>query len=150
MKKFSLSTWLYFMIPSILGVILFMIPLKFGDEWKVPVAKLADILSTAIEPAMPMAAMIVIIIAAIGSVLFLFVRQNHSKPSFIITLFKVSPFWTITRVIGAIFAVMVTFQIGPEAVWNIKCQGDYSFRRMDWCHSYSPFSSLQVYCCRSC
>ena len=45
MKKFSLSTWLYFMIPSILGVILFMIPLKFGDEWKVPVAKLADILS---------------------------------------------------------------------------------------------------------
>ena len=58
MKKFSLSTWLYFLIPSILGVILFMIPLKFGDEWKVPIAKLADILSTAIEPAMPMAAMI--------------------------------------------------------------------------------------------
>ena len=123
MKKFSLSTWLYFMIPSILGVILFMIPLKFGDEWKVPVAKLADILSTAIEPAMPMAAMIVIIIAAIGSVLFLFVRQNHSKPSFIINLFKVSPFWTITRVIGAIFAVMVTFQIGPEAVWNENTGG---------------------------
>ena len=72
---------------------------------------------------MPMAAMIVIVIAAIGSVLFLFVRQNHSKPSFIITLFKVSPFWTITRVIGAIFAVMVTFQIGPEVVWNENTGG---------------------------
>ena len=76
MKKFSLSTWLYFMIPSILGIILFMIPLKFGDEWKVPIAKLADILSAALEPAMPMAAMIVIIIAALGSVLFLFVKTE--------------------------------------------------------------------------
>lgn len=118
MKQFSLSTWLYFLIPSILGVILFMIPLKFGEEWKVPIAKFADILSTALEPIMPMTATIVIIIAAIGSVLFLFVKPNDAKPSFVVNLFKVSPFWTITRVIGAVFAIMVTFQLGPEAVIN--------------------------------
>src|SRR6185312_7917307 len=111
-KKFSLSTWFYFLVPSILGVVLFMIPVKFGEEWKVPIAKFADILSVALEPFMPMTAMIIIVIAALGSLLYLFVRADHAKPSFVMNLFKVSPFWTITRVIGAVFAVMVTFQIG--------------------------------------
>ncbi|WP_342513303.1 YjiH family protein [Sporosarcina sp. FSL K6-1522] len=123
MKKFSISTWFYFLIPSILGIVLFMIPLKFGNEWKVPIAKFADILSVALEPLMPMTAMIIIVIAALGSVLYLFVRADHAKPSFAMTLFKVSPFWTITRVIGAVFAVMVTFQIGPEAIVNENTGG---------------------------
>lgn len=100
-----------------------MIPLKIDDEWKVPIAKFADILSTALEPLMPMTAMIIIVIAAIGSLLFLFVRPEHAKPSFITQLFKVSTFWTITRVLGAIFAIMVTFQIGPEAITNENTGG---------------------------
>ncbi|MEK5040017.1 YjiH family protein [Sporosarcina sp. FSL K6-3457] len=123
MKKFSLSTWFYFLIPSILGIILFMIPVKFGDEWKVPIAKFADILSIALEPTMPMAAMIIIVIAALGSLLFLFVRADHAKPSFTESLFKVTPFWTVTRIVGAIFAIMVTFQIGPEFIWNENTGG---------------------------
>ncbi len=123
MKKFSISTWFYFLIPSILGIVLFMIPLKFGEEWKVPIAKLAAILSVALEPVMPMAAMIIIVIAAIGSLLFLFVKADHAKPSFVVSLFKVTPFWTITRIFGAIFAVMVTFKIGPEAVWSENTGG---------------------------
>ncbi|MEK3935867.1 YjiH family protein [Sporosarcina sp. FSL W7-1349] len=123
MKKFSLSTWLLFLVPSILGVVLFMIPLKFESGWKVPIAKFADILSVALEPTMPMTAMIVIVIAALGSLLFLFKRSDGAKPSFIMSLFKVSPFWTVTRILGAVFAVMVTFQIGPEAVWNENTGG---------------------------
>ena len=123
MKKFSLSAWLLFLVPSILGVALFMIPLKFESGWKVPIAKFADILSVALEPAMPMAAMIVIVIAALGSLLFLFKRSDGAKPSFLTSLFKVSPFWTVTRILGAVFAIMVTFQIGPEAVWNENTGG---------------------------
>lgn len=123
MKKFSLSTWLLFLVPSILGVILFMIPLKFASGWKVPIAKFADILSGALEPAMPMTAMIIIAIAALGSVVFFFKQSHGKKPTFLEGLFKVSLFWTITRVLGAIFAIMVTFQIGPEAVWNENTGG---------------------------
>lgn len=95
-----------------------MIPLKFGEEWKVPIAKLADILSGWLEPAMPMAAMIIITIAAIGSLIYSVLPRTSSKPSFMESIFKVTPFWTITRIIGAVFAIMVTFQIGPEAIWS--------------------------------
>lgn len=123
MKKHSTSTWLYFLVPSLLGIILFMIPLKFGDEWKVPIAKFAAILSGWVEPAMPMAAMILISIAAIGSLVFLFIPRSNSKPSLMESLFKVTPFWAITRLVGAIFAIMVTFQVGPEAIWNENTGG---------------------------
>jgi len=123
LKKFNLATWLTFLIPSIIGVFLFMVPLKFDGEWKVPVAKLAKSLSTIIEPAMPMAAMIIIVIAALGSLLHLPIRRVSPKYSLSFSLFKVSTFWTIVRILGAIFAVMVTFKIGPEAVWGDSTGG---------------------------
>lgn len=123
MKKHSLSTFLYFLIPSILGIILFMIPLKFGEEWKVPIAKFADILAGWLEPAMPMTAMIIIAIAAAGSLIYSFIPRSSSKPTLMESLFKVTPFWTITRIIGAIFAIMVTFKIGPEVIWNENTGG---------------------------
>ncbi|MCM3636411.1 YjiH family protein [Sporosarcina luteola] len=123
MKKHHLSTWLYFLIPSILGVILFMIPLKFGEEWKVPIAKFADILSGWLEPAMPMTAMIIIVIAAIGSLLYAFIPRSSSNPSLMEGLFKVTPFWTVTRLLGAVFAIMVTFKLGPEAIWSENTGG---------------------------
>ena len=123
MKKFSISTWLLFLLPSILGIVLFMIPLKFESGWKVPIAKLADTLSVAIAPIMPWTATIILIIAALGSVLFLAVRKEHAKPSFVSGLFKVSLFWTVVRIIGAVFALLVMLQVGPEAIWNENTGG---------------------------
>ena len=38
-------------------------------------------------------------------------------------LFKVTPFWTVTRVVGAVFAVLIIFQLGPEAIWNENTGG---------------------------
>ena len=76
MKKFNLSTWFLFLVPSILGIILFMIPVKFGESWKVPIAILADLLSTIIAPVMPWIATITLIIAALGSIA-LFVNSKR-------------------------------------------------------------------------
>lgn len=123
LKKYTISTWLTFLIPSLIGIILFMIPLPSGDTKKIPVATLANLLSSILEPAMPMTAMIFIAIAALGSILFSFVKTETASSTFIVTLFKVSPFWTVVRTIGAIFSVMVTFQLGPEAIWNENTGG---------------------------
>ncbi|NME07750.1 YjiH family protein [Psychrobacillus sp. BL-248-WT-3] len=115
MKKFSLFTWLLFLLPSIAGVILFMTPLPIGGEIKIPIAWFASLLSGVLEPSVHWIALITLFIAAIGSLIFLFIPKNDS---FINNLFKVSIFWTITRVVGAIFSVLIIFQIGPEAIWS--------------------------------
>lgn len=123
MKKHSLSTWFLFIVPSLLGIILFMIPLKLTGDWKVPIATFADLLSGSIAPIMPWTATIILFIAAIGSIIFTFVNIDEKQPGFITNLFKVSLFWTITRIIGALFALAVVLEIGPEAIWNENTGG---------------------------
>lgn len=123
MKKFNLSTWLLFLIPSILGVFLFMIPIKYAGDIKVPIAILGDILSGTVAPIMPWTATITLIIAAVGSIIFLFKQTDGQKSSFITNLFDVSVFWVITRIIGAILALLVVLKAGPEWIWSANTGG---------------------------
>lgn len=114
-KKFSLSTWLLFLIPSIVGVILFMIPLPDGDELRVPIASLAGILSGWLSPVIQWIALITIAIAAIGSLFYIGRKKDDSFAS---GLFKVTPFWLVVRIVALVYVIMIIFQIGPEPVWN--------------------------------
>ncbi|MCZ8538089.1 YjiH family protein [Paenisporosarcina quisquiliarum] len=117
MKKFSLSTWLLFLIPSIIGIFLFMIPFKIDGEWKIPVAILANEVAKFVEPIMPWTVTIVMILAAIGSLIYQFKKDsNPEEQTFFEKLFRVNWFWTIVRIVGAIFAVMVVANVGPEAI----------------------------------
>lgn len=115
MKKFSLSTWLLFLLPSIAGVILFMIPLPIDGGFQIPIAWLAGLLSGVLEPVVQWLALITLLIAAVGSIIFLFLPKEDT---FINNLFKVTPFWTITRIVGAVFAILIIWQLGPEAIWS--------------------------------
>jgi nucleoside recognition membrane protein YjiH len=123
MKKYSLSTWLLFLIPSILGILLFMIPVKLFGDWKVPIATLADILSGFIAPIMPWTATIILIIAALGSFFYFIKGKDEDDTSFTTNLFSVSIFWVITRIIGAVLALLVVLQIGPEWIWSENTGG---------------------------
>ncbi|MDN7241850.1 YjiH family protein [Planococcus sp. N028] len=119
MKKYPLSTWLLFLIPSILGVFLFIVPISTKEGWVVPIALLANWVAGYIESAAPWIMLTIMLIAAIGSILSITRKVNeHHTVSFFDRLFNVNLFWTIVRVIGAVFAVMVLFQVGPEAVWS--------------------------------
>lgn len=120
MKKFSLSTWILFLLPSIAGVILFMIPLPIGDGFQIPIAWLASILSTVLEPVVQWLALITLLIAAVGSTIFLF---KPKEETFINNLFKVTPFWTATRIVGAVFSILIIWEIGPEAIWSENTGG---------------------------
>lgn len=120
MKKFSLSTWLLFLLPSIAGVILFMIPLPIDEGIQIPIAWFASILSTLLEPVVQWVALVTLLIAAIGSFIFLF---RPKEETFINNLFKVTPFWTVTRIVGAVFSILIIWQIGPEAIWSENTGG---------------------------
>src|SRR5699024_9594221 len=61
--------------------------------------------------------MIIIVITAIMTVIAKMIgKEALNKTPFFQQLFNVTPFWLITRVLAAIFAVMVYFNLGPEAV----------------------------------
>ncbi len=109
----SRGSMLRFLIPSIIGILLFMVPVSIGGEVTIVVAILAGWFQGAIGPALPYIAAAFMLAAVIGTIAARFV---HIPSPFLQTLFNVSVFWMIVRILGFIFAVMVLFSIGPEPV----------------------------------
>ncbi|RNF40080.1 YjiH family protein [Planococcus salinus] len=129
MKKFSASTWLLFLLPSLLGILLFLVPIPTTDEdgavvWMVTIAVLANWMAAQIETIVPWIMLGILTIAAVGSLLAITKKPNLSDDApFFDKLFNVNLFWTIVRILGAVFAFMVLFQVGPEPVWNENTGG---------------------------
>lgn len=118
-QEVSSSAIWKFLIPSLIGVALFMTPVPVEDGVTIPIAVLADWLQGLLAGVLPEIMTIVIIISTLG----VFV-QKFAKPDFMTrsefskNLFDINIFWTVVRIIASILAVMVLFQIGPEWVWD--------------------------------
>lgn len=118
-KKTTTADLLKFLIPSLLGILLFMIPIPFQGKVTIPVAIFADQLKSALESQIPAIMMIIITITAIGTLLAKIAKPNFimSRP-FLNNLFHVNMIWVISRVLAAIFVIMTFYKIGPEAIWS--------------------------------
>jgi nucleoside recognition membrane protein YjiH len=122
MKKFPFSTWLFFLIPSILGVFLFITPINLGDGFKVPIAMLANWLDGIVSPMIELFAFTIFVIAALGSIIMHFVPQKGPR-TLLDSLFRVHWFWTIMRVLAVVFAYMFLWQVGPESFRSENTSG---------------------------
>jgi nucleoside recognition membrane protein YjiH len=118
-KTISTSDFLQFFIPSVIGIILFVIPFPYEDGVTIPVAILAKQVQSGLENSLPYIATAFVIIAGVLSLFTSLARPGFiTKSPFFSKLFKVSIFWLIARLIGMIFSIMALFQIGPEWIWS--------------------------------
>ena len=104
-----------FLIPSIIGVILFMIPVKNADgDWTVVVKIIADIISGAIGGFLPLLCVIILTVSAVMCLVAL------GKPKFIMDspilkeCFSCGPIWVVIRVLAAIFVWLTYLGVGSE------------------------------------
>jgi len=96
-----------------------MIPIKFGGNYTIPIAILSNWLGGLISNQLSLIMMIILIVTAIFTLIpAIFGSNVFTKTPFFQKLFSVSLFWTITRILAAVFAVMTFYKIGPEAVWS--------------------------------
>lgn len=116
----KISSLLKFIIPSLIGILLFMIPTKINGEVTIPIAFLSNFMLSKIENIAPLVVTVFISISAIGSIL---IKILKPKNTFINSLFNVSPIWMLTRIIGMVLSVMVYYQIGPEFIWSDSTGG---------------------------
>ena len=92
-----------FIIPSIIGILIFMIPMKIGGSWTVLVKVMSDALKDAIG--YNNVAMLCIAILTISAVMAIIAL---AKPKFIMDnellkgCFACSPVWVVVRVIGCV------------------------------------------------
>lgn len=118
-EVYSTRDYLQFILPSLIGIFLFVIPLSINGDFTISVALMAGFVQTALGETLPYIATILITIAALLS-LFTKVIQ----PSLIINrpffnkLFNVSCIWQITRLLGMIFSIIALYKIGPNSIWS--------------------------------
>lgn len=119
MKKYSLKNHLKFIIPSLLGIFLFMTPIKIADGFTIPIAIFAGKLQTLLTDYLSLIMVMIIIITALFTLIYKLsgVKKISTSP-FFDRLFNVNWFWTITRLLAAVFAVMVHFKLGTAAIYS--------------------------------
>ena len=123
-KKHNIKTILTFIIPSLIGLLLFMTPISVDGAITIPIAIISKALQTEMGSSIQLIVAGIVVLMAIASLLTRiinpqFVRKNH----FLRTLLKVNLFWLATRILGAIFIVMVYLQVGPEMITSSATGG---------------------------
>nr|WP_256260877.1 YjiH family protein [Shewanella sp. NIFS-20-20] len=108
---------LTFIVPSFIGLLLFMTPVSYQDAITIPIAVIAKGLQANIGLWLPTIISVVVCVTACLSILSKFWQpqwlQGHH---FIRDLFNVHPLWILVRILGAVFIIMSLNQVGPEAI----------------------------------
>jgi nucleoside recognition membrane protein YjiH len=115
MKK--LTNYLLFIIPSILGIFLFLIPIKHAGTVMVPVGILIDKTYELVADQLGYIVLGLIVISAIGSTIAVGLKPKFITHNDLLKgLFEVTTPWLFIRLMSAVFAFLVVFQVGPEFI----------------------------------
>lgn len=122
--SFTSNDFLKFLIPSLIGLMFFIVPIPTEDGFTIPVAFLSNQLIGVIGDVVPTLAVIMMGISVLGSL-----WTYLAKPAFVLerphfnSLLNVTPFWFAMRVIGLIAGIMTLLVIGPEIITSENTGG---------------------------
>ncbi|QPL45684.1 YjiH family protein [Halomonas sp. A40-4] len=105
-----------FLIPSLIGVLLFLVPFQVGDTINIGMGLMADGLQTLLGAALPAIATVVLCFSVVATLYAKLVNPSWAKSGVLNEMFHVGPVWLGMRILGALFALMTFFQVGPEFV----------------------------------
>ncbi|MBF0775036.1 YjiH family protein [Mammaliicoccus sciuri] len=114
---------LKFIILSLLGIYLFLVPITITnsegkEQTSLPVASLANKALDILGGSAGLIIMLLISFSAIMTVIFSTIYSTSTKRSIVNELFNVNWIWVVIRVLGAIFVICTYFKVGPAAVIN--------------------------------
>ncbi|MDN3702430.1 YjiH family protein [Vibrio artabrorum] len=117
------SFWV-FLIPSLIGLFLFMAPISYQGNLTIPVAILAKSIQAVFgEYLVPIITAIVAFMSVASILSTIFKPTFIVSSSFLSGLFNPSPLWLLVRLIGGAAALMAFFHIGPEMIWEENTGG---------------------------
>lgn len=142
-NKFSTKDRLKFIIPSILGLLLFIIPLPYKGNFSIGVGMMASETKSAIGEYLPLFMTVVIVISAIITVIANVLKVKiFTENEFLKTTFICKPLWVIFRVLGAIFVFLTYMQSGSEIIYSRATGGTVLFDLMPTLATWFFFSGF--------
>ncbi|WP_027967172.1 YjiH family protein [Halomonas halocynthiae] len=115
----STKSVLRFLLPSLVGVGAFLVPIEYNGQITILMAVLSDWLKSELADYMMLIVLAIIGVSALATCFFtLLAPRLLRQGSFTAELFSVSFPWLLLRVLGLAIGLMVYFQVGPEWVWS--------------------------------
>lgn len=117
------NLWM-FLIPSLIGLFLFMAPISYDGSLTIPVAVLAKSIQALFGDSLVAVVTAIIAFMSVASAICKVFKPSWvmSRP-FLNSLFNPSWLWLTVRVIGGAAVIMTFFQIGPKAIWEENTGG---------------------------
>ncbi len=121
---FTTAQLMRFLIPSLIGVAIFLLPIPKDGTLTIIIGILVDALQDALAVQLPFIGMVIVIISALMTLIAVALKPKFITENELLNdLFMVTPLWYVSRVIGAIMYVMVIYELGPEFIWSIDTGG---------------------------
>lgn len=115
----TVRNYLLFILPSLLGVFVFLTPVFVDNSITIPIAVMKDMMLGIISDYVPLMLMLSLNIAAVLMALGTFFKPSFIHDSkFLNGLFNTSYSWFVLRLLGTLFVNAVYFEVGPEWLLN--------------------------------
>ncbi|MGL4736529.1 MAG: YjiH family protein [Cellulosilyticaceae bacterium] len=117
LNKYTFIDKLKFIIPSLIGVFLFMLPIQRDGQVTIPIAVLSGGLQDVLAEALPITLAFIVCLSLVGTLIYKILKPNFMiKSEFLTTLFNVSPIWFVVRILATCFILATVLGKGPEAI----------------------------------
>ncbi len=117
MKLLKSGTFYKFLIPSLIGMFLFIIPIRSDGSLTIPIAVIAKALLNLMGDYSTLVIYVLISLSALITIVHKIVRipfiQNHEKLN---NLFDIKGIWLVVRMLGLVFVNMLYWGVGPEMI----------------------------------
>ncbi|MFI8735887.1 YjiH family protein [Ectopseudomonas toyotomiensis] len=122
--SYSVRQLLIFLIPSLLGVLLFLTPIVYEEKVTIGLGVMADALKATVSDQLPAIATALLLLSAVLGLFGSLLKPRWlTERRALNDLFVLPPLWLALRVLGGLFAAMTFWQFGPEWVWNANTGG---------------------------
>ena len=106
-----------FAIPSALGLFLFLAPVQVGGNFTIPIAVIVSRLYAALGSYVLLSLVTICIFTALASIAYSWLKFAWLPKNKVATqIFDTTPFWTVLRILGAVFGVMFYLQAGHPLI----------------------------------
>lgn len=113
----TLRNWLVLLIPSLLGVFLFMTPIPADKGLTIPVAVMANQLKASLGSLMPYVLATIILSSALATLVVKAVKPSRiAQDSFLGKLLSPGWGWVLVRLLGAVYLALVLSGAGPAFI----------------------------------
>jgi nucleoside recognition membrane protein YjiH len=116
-KSHNLATILTFIVPSLMGLLLFMAPVSYQGAITIPIAIVAKGLQNLLADSLTAIVTVIVVFTALLTLINKLVKiPSIQNNDFLKTLFDITPIWLLIRLVGAVFILLTFFGLGPAAI----------------------------------